>query len=310
MSQLFSDFLWSLQSPSLLDARWAAGVGLGLVGDLDCARWVQESRLNLESIKDRLVQPAKSGRLGDVFEGWIEIWLKEVLGFTEVRRGIQIPGPAGTTRGELDLVFNRGQKLEHWEVAVKFYMCISPDTSGATELKNFVGQALKDRLDLKLEHLMTRQIPLGTAVLGQQVDSRVLMKGRLFYPLEWQNEAIPVAREISPTHERGWWLAWDFAEGIENVSALRSAHACGWVILPKSRWLSSCVTAQEPEVLDTAGLRMHLDQHFKQSDNALQVAQVARVASGEYRELPWNPSGFDGPRRLMVLKPNWPALGQ
>jgi hypothetical protein len=267
---------------------------------------------NLETLPALQVQ---SGRLGDRFESLVRFWLENFLGVRELAQGIAIRDQRETI-GELDLVYrwpgDPRAITEHWEVAVKFYMCIAPSWRESLNAEHFVGQALLDRLDKKFELSITKQLklaedPRAKAELMKRgftgpLRSRLFFKGRLFYPLSWNWREVPAPEIVSAQHERGYWLAWN---GSHSLAALkeRAGEGC-WVVLPKSRWLEFPVRepAGSAELLSDEALVLTLDQHFQRSRNALQLAWVERGGDGDWQE----PPSSQGPGRGMIMMPGWP----
>ena len=87
----------------------------------------------------------------------------------------------------------------HWEVAVKFYLGVG-DTR---EMYNWHGPNLRDRLDIKVHHLLNRQSLISKNHLVRQWLGRqgividqcaVILKGRLYYP--WQVYAQMSQRHV------------------------------------------------------------------------------------------------------------------
>ncbi|WP_298439998.1 DUF1853 family protein [uncultured Ferrimonas sp.] len=93
------------------------------------------------------------------------------------------------TKGALDLVLRHlpSGNIEHWELAIKFYL---GDDDGR-EPSNWLGPGRKDCLANKLEHMLTKQLPLSaTTAAKQQLQQqgwrvskqRILLQGRLYLP--------------------------------------------------------------------------------------------------------------------------------
>lgn len=238
---LVRDLAWTLCSPPLLAP---AGTGsTWLDGDWG-QRAYEVSRdwlAHLDRRPDQLESALsrRPGRLGTYFEGLLDAWLawpdnplyRRLYHGVPVRVGKQ-------TVGEFDFIVEERAtgEIQHWEVAVKFYLGIAP----GGQASNWVGPGLKDRLDRKLAHLLDHQLPLGRLpeaqplleALGVPVPRPVcLVKGRLFYPAnaclaDWAPS--PAARG----HLKGWWMnATDFLRTFPDP-ALR------WMRLPREHWLA------------------------------------------------------------------------
>ncbi|HET8731430.1 MAG TPA: DUF1853 family protein [Moraxellaceae bacterium] len=238
---LVRDLAWVLASPPLL-----APAGTGAVW-LDNA-WGQrafEASHDWLARLDRhpdLLESALSrrpGRLGSYFESLLDAWLAwpENPLYSRLFHGVPVRVGKQTV-GEFDfIVEDRATgEIQHWEVAVKFYLGIAP----GGQPSNWVGPGLKDRLDLKLTRLVDHQLPLGhlpearplLEALAVPVPRPVcLVKGRLFYP------ANVCPADWAPTsaangHLKGWWMnSADFLHCFPDPSF----H---WMLLPREHWLA------------------------------------------------------------------------
>lgn len=133
-------------------------------------------------------------RLGFHFEGLMLFWLQDGFAlklhpFEIIAHNLQII-QNGQTFGELDLiVFNHDTNLvEHWELAVKFYLGYPP-----FEPTNWIGINSKDNLQRKLDHMATKPFSINSvevdpdqSLLGNkplEIDKRyAVIKGRFFKP--------------------------------------------------------------------------------------------------------------------------------
>ncbi len=315
------NLLWVMESPNLL-AEGAAPV----VADSECTNLLDRARsewARLQSdpadLERFLLEHRKSRRLGNLFESLLQFWLERLFGVSELVHGLAIR-EGGETRGELDFVFRWPEGgIEHWEAAVKFFMCIAPTPEQAVRADAFVGQALVDRLDRKLALSLQKQLPLARYPLTQErlaglgfsdeICSRLFFKGRLFYPLAWDWRNVAPPPEVSPRHERGWWISWEGEASLEQLlgadrRAFGTSGPRAWVVLGKERWMGR---VSEPsgstELLDDRQLFSQLCSHFTSSTNAVQLARLERLEDGSWRE----PAFDERLGRGMVLMPGWPA---
>ncbi len=317
---MIANLRWVMESPGLL-AESAGPV----VTDAECERFSElaaSRSVHLLSDPDALetflLEHRKSGRLGNLFESLLQFWLEELLAVREVAAGVAIR-EGGATRGELDFVFRWPEGgVEHWEAAVKFFMCVVPTSELAVRAESFVGQALVDRLDRKLELSLKKQLPLAShprarEILAERgfagsIRSRLFFKGRLFYPLAWEWRHVAAPPEVSPRHERGWWISWEGVSSLEQlIEADRRAFGTpcprAWVLLGKERWMGRVSEPSESlELLDDQQLRNRLDHHFQASTNAVQIARVEKLEDGSWQE----PEFTQGLGRGMILISGWP----
>ena len=143
----------------------------------------------------------KSTRLGLRFEHLLCFWLQDEGYHPYQLLGHSIQKIAGsTTLGELDfLLFNQHtQQVEHWEVALKYYLA-----EAELNLAQWFGLNRADTLQRKLQHFTQRQFQFSKAnELPIQVKFAV-MKGQLFLPDIPNNIALP--GWINTSRRLGLW---------------------------------------------------------------------------------------------------------
>ncbi len=209
-----ADLAWAVSSPPLLlypgtDCAWYSG------------DWYRDQYRHIEDrlhaldhdpvTLENLLAAQKDQRLGNYFETLWSFALELNPRYRLIERNLQIID-RGRTLGEMDFIVfdNETGRYGHWELAIKFYLGIG-DTARHDA---WHGPGKKDRLDLKLDHLLSRQTLLSTHPVTQaKLDRRgividdcaVILKGRLFYP--WQQYA-PEFHPLyaNPSHPGGHWL--------------------------------------------------------------------------------------------------------
>ncbi len=148
-------------------------------------------------------------RLGPYFERLWLYWFRHNALYRCLAHNIQIQED-GKTLGEFDMIVQNQQTgvIEHWELAIKFYLGIPPLNNET----HWFGPHQKDRLDLKHHHLVERQLKLSKQSLAKEYcrargweigGTRLLSKGRLFYPLHGE-AAHP--SNIERQHLTGNWM--------------------------------------------------------------------------------------------------------
>lgn len=247
-TQAVRDLAWVLASPPLLAparSQTPAGQRVRWLNQAWSARAMAASSDWLKTL-DRHPAPLlqsladRDNRLGRYFENLLAFWLSWPGNPLYRLVGQALPIRSNhRTLGELDfLVEDRHSgELQHWEVAVKFYLGIRP--GGAWQY--WVGPALADRLDLKINRLLTHQLALPGTPEGRGLLRQLglpapvpvcLLKGRLFYPghavmADWAPDAV------CPDHLTGWWLS-------QTDFLMRyAAEPLHWVRLPKAHWLTT-----------------------------------------------------------------------
>ena len=208
------DLAWAIASPPLLNLEHAHCSWYTDEWYRDLYRtsqdWLQRVDEDPEELQQRL-DKQKDRRLGRYFETLWAFWLDNHPRFEVIEQNLPLRDE-GKTLGELDfLVLDKAsEKTLHWEVAVKFYL----GCGDLRERTSWHGPGKKDRLDLKVEHLLNRQsvicqrpvVKKLLRELGHHVDAcGVILKGRLFYPYATdENGVVPV--DVNPHHLRSYWL--------------------------------------------------------------------------------------------------------
>lgn len=177
--------------------------------------------------------PGKRLPLGRLFEQVVHAALKYAYADRTVFANVTLASKAHP--GELDFVIANLSQTIHLEVAIKFFLYRDapiPTTS------RFFGPQLKDRLDLKLEKLLTKQ--LAHPIPGDLIQTptarttRALwLTGMLCYPAEdFLLEHFPDfnALGLNPLHHKGWWIR---QQDIAKVFA----DNC-FVELAKPQWIA------------------------------------------------------------------------
>lgn len=288
-----ADLSWAVSSPPLLlvegdDCAWF------------CESWYRDQYSELEQqlrALDRdpaklesLLAAQKDRRLGNYFETLWSFALSLNSRYLLIEQNLQIHDGENTL-GEMDFIVldNETGRYAHWELAIKFYLGIGDTVNHEA----WHGPGKKDRLDLKLDHLLSRQTRLSThPVAKAQLEERgividecaVILKGRLFYP--WQQggpEYYP--QYANPSHLRGLWLT------RQQLMQSCSADA-RFVPLIRSGWMAEISKRDAPDGY-SAGALMRL------------------VDSGLYR-LPMHVIRLEAAsevERLFIVNDDWPQSG-
>lgn len=259
--QAVRDLAWAMASPPLLtpvneSACWPGNDWCQQVWH-DSRDWLSELDRDPAPLL-QVLSARRDPRLGSYFEGLLAFWLASpanrryrlIAGNLPVRAHRQ-------TLGELDfLVEDRLQgEIQHWEVAVKFYLGVAADSGDAA---GWIGPGQRDCLARKREHLTGQQLGLTREPAGQALLQDLglppatpvcLLKGRLFYPAAAGRETGLPPADANPLHLRGWWQHADDFASDPHRSALR------WLKLPKPNWLTP---VPDPDILAAALTREQL----------------------------------------------------
>ncbi len=212
-----ADLAWAVSSPPLLSASVNGCSWFSDDWYRQLYEELQDGLLRLDrdpQALQGLLAAQKDQRLGNYFETLWAYVLELSTRFDLIERNLQIHDGERTV-GEMDfIVYDRHSgRYAHWELAIKFYLGLGNTVAHDA----WHGPAKKDRLDLKLAHLQSRQTllsrhPAAQAELAQRgitiEECGVILKGRLFYPWQQQGpEWYPAG--VNPSHLRGAWLTRD-----------------------------------------------------------------------------------------------------
>lgn len=232
MSTALSSLLAQLKDATVRDLAWALA-SPNLLSDSILApdnTWYQ--RL-LNDYQPRLLaldqQPqvlhlhcAPHRRLGLYFEALWHFFLLDSPRFQVLAHNWQ-QVLDGTTLGAFDFLVwdQQSQRVEHWELAVKFYLV----SQQADAIDHAFGINPRDKLRRKHQHMLNSQLMLANhpyvapklaaqGLIPQQ--KRLILKGRLYYPPHAQHF-------ISASGERGQWGT------APPSAAFRAQHKLGWM---------------------------------------------------------------------------------
>jgi hypothetical protein len=288
-----ADLSWAVSSPPLLlldgnDCSWFS----------EC--WYQDRYNEIEQqlrALDRdpaklesLLAAQKDRRLGNYFETLWSFALDLNSRYQLIERNLQIHDGENTL-GEMDFIVldNETGRYAHWELAIKFYLGM-----GDTVNHNaWHGPGQQDRLDLKLDHLLSRQTRLGRhPVAKAQLEERgividdcaVILKGRLFYPWPLGGpEYFP--QHANPSHLRGQWL-----------TRQQLIQSCGadarFMPLIRSGWMAEISKDHAADGYSTGALMRLVDSGLYRLP-----MQVIRLEAAS------------GVERLFIVNDDWPQSG-
>lgn len=192
----------------------------------------------LSAFRHAAVIPEQVTYNGNTRLGFFYQWLWQQLithhpDYEMVAEEIQLH-EAGRTVGAIDfLVKNKcSGELEHWEVAIKFYLAWE---------QQWPGPNAKDNLDKKAQRMLSHQLPLSDSAtyrtqfahqFGQPTVKRLIMQGRLFTPAYRNDTGSSIA--INPAASFGQWC---YANECERL-ALRAITKLDWIAPPRYALLS------------------------------------------------------------------------
>ena len=205
--------------------------------------------------------PPASPRLGVRFEALIAAWIDSEPRLELLARNLPVrTADLRRTIGEFDFIVactdaHGRRQIEHWEVAVKFYL----GTGDGQDMARWFGPDPRDTLAAKNGRMKAHQLRLADRAeavdllesRGLQVQRRrALVKGRLFLPAgDTGEQGFAVPDGVNPAHERGWWQA-PAAFASDPAQAARR-----FLPLDKPRWLAPVSGVPDDLLLDHAGVQ-------------------------------------------------------
>ncbi len=238
-SRQVRDLIWCIRSPALLsDAESEL---------FPSDQWFAEQTI-LENLETDA--PPEHFRLGIHFEKIYQYWLNHHETYQLRAANLQVQG-TDRTLGEFDLLVADIDRVEHWELAIKFYINYQDSTNASV----WFGPDPTDNLAGKVRRMLTHQLTLGQTPEAQQLlrnknidlnGTRCIVKGRLYHP--WQRQQVPPSM-VNPRHLQGWWLH------EKDLSELKEYSV---VYLSKQHWLSEICPEDDLALLTPEALKQFL----------------------------------------------------
>ena len=202
---------WAISSPNIIDAS----AHIPCPNDEEMATRFHERQGWFEAL-DRdpstlveYVQAHGNWRVGIQFETLINFYLTHHPGYTLLARNLQVYAEKQTL-GAFDYIVRNSRGLvEHWEVAVKFYL----RSTSTQAWQAWLGPNRRDRLDIKVARMRDHQLPLSHTDEGRRALATMgissppihvaWLKGALFTPFLHEVLVPPNAGTGQPS---GIWV--------------------------------------------------------------------------------------------------------
>ena len=274
--QFVRDLIWVVNSPFLMDLTSQESVPKRplKVNDIDRERL----RIHLASHREQ--------RVGRYFERLIVYWICSIRRCEIVAHSLQLRDGKRTI-GELDLLFRDEQgRLNHWELACKFYLQVDVGDAPKTD---YIGPNANDTLRKKATRLLEHQLPLGGRFFPEIDVCEAFVKGRIFY--HWQTGfKASLPDELAPDHLEGRWLR------TREVPELLRTRRLRYRILQKPFWLAEEFAApSDDDLLNSDEAAQFLGYHFSHH-------QTPILLSG----FPDSTSPICESERWFVVPSHWP----
>lgn len=283
-NQIVRDLYWVISSPALFETLPGSAGKRATIFNQNLFdtenNSLTEVLADLENHPEPILEHIQFGNnklLGKYYESLVEYWLQISKRFELVDKSVQL-NHNGETLGEFDFILKdkTGDKFIHLEAAGKFYL----SSENKSDWKTFIGPNPNDNLKKKIEKLFNEQTQLSKTTHGKEklselgvseIESAVLLKGYLFYPIKsFLSDNFKIPLHSNPNHDKGWWLR--FGE-IENLNALNCNQ---WLVLKRNNWISRAIAATENELLNTQALFIFLKSYFEYNHYPILIASMEK----------------------------------
>lgn len=233
--QSVRDLEWLLLSSPLINIPGIKNFSCNVDTD-----WLSDVNKNTSELESAIASRKRSS-LGNYFETLFAFFLKNTKNIKILARNLQVFDEVKTI-GEFDFIIDDSGVKKHIEVAVKFYL----GTGDTKRHENWYGPNAKDRLDIKMNRLVSHQLKLSETKNGAlalknigvtQVEKQVFIKGYFFYPYGEKIEPP----EDATSDNSGWWIRKSDANKVINNGE--------WAMLPKPLWLSKAIIHDESKII-------------------------------------------------------------
>lgn len=273
MSQALRDLKWALSAPQMIDNahKWYP-----IIDPFAQTKWIDDLE-HAPAPLEQHIQAHPTKRLGLYYEQLVKFAFEQTPNL-ELLMHNQPVYDGKRTIGAFDFIYQNSQaEVIHRECAVKYYLGIPQSQGGPSDWSQWWGPNKADRLDLKLDKLLNKQIKLGETKQAQQllnskqikIDRKEIdLKGYLFYPL---GQHMKQPKDFSPSHIKKYWLT------PSHISQLNPSSF--WEVLPKLRWLSPACAGKR--LLDTQQLAHAIDEYFTKNPSPVLVGEYADNQIGQ-----------------------------
>ena len=181
-------------------------------------------------------------RLGRRFESLLTAMLEQSDACKLLKHGLVVQDNKQTV-GEIDYLIELPDSILHLEVAIKFYAGVGKPAD-LVDTTFWIGPSCRDRLDLKINHLLTHQLKLCSTEPGQRAlnssglplphSSLGLIYGYLIQPWQHVNEIPQQTKQV----RRAFWTT--HSEALAAMRHLSRPYSTdyGWTLLERDQWIA------------------------------------------------------------------------
>ncbi|MDG1513764.1 MAG: DUF1853 family protein [Mariniblastus sp.] len=265
VDQVVDDLIWAINSPSLISnvfldsAHERESHGVVQLLDSDDISFEHLGEF-MESVRDR--------RVGRYFERLILYWLVHVRQVEMVAHGLQVRD-GKQTLGEIDFLFTDERRLlNHWEVAIKFYLY---DPGHLRNGSHHLGPNASDNFEAKTQRMFEHQLLQSQRDFPEVAIRRAFVKGRIFYPMEMVEKPTTPAN-LAANHLTGWWIR-------DSELARLQRPNCMYRIREKPHWLDGAHACEGSLQMPEEFVRQ-LSEHFDSEGYPVYVSQFQLTDEG------------------------------
>lgn len=193
-------------------------------------------------------------RLGRRFESLLTVLFEHTEQCKLLKHGLVVRSQKQTL-GELDYLIQLRSTVLHLEVAIKFYAGIGSSSDRSRQYA-WIGPSCQDRLDIKIDHLLHRQLQLSRTEHGQQAldqndlpipdQTLGLIYGYLIQP--W-NDVGHLPEHTYNSHSAFWAPHNQALAAMRHLSRPYSTDY-GWTRLERDQWIAPYIgQAALPQVI-------------------------------------------------------------
>lgn len=292
------DLAWLLLSPPMFRGQLGPFPAYRLPQDeAQCLDWLAQIDATLQKDTKAFPEISRQGfrRLGLYCEALLAFYFEHCGHYRQTHHNIRVQGEQ-QTMGECDFLLADHQgRVSHVELAVKFYL---QRAAGEQQWDSYIGPNAIDRLDIKVQRMISHQLALphlneaqeplqrkleSLGLAGRAITSHHWVKGFLFFP----HEAAQCWPEYSnPEAPHGTWMR------ISEFLLWASTQNCRGNFCEKMTWLSGPSVTADTHTLDEIIAQIRTRYERAENEGRLLPGVLLRLQD---RELP-----------LMVVDDHWP----
>ena len=249
---------WAIFSPSLLSYPFSANYIKDDEHKASVLMLLQELDAASNQVNEYFSELGKMP-MGKYFEQLLFYILNQDNRYERLLQNHQILEEKRTV-GEIDLILKdtKTGEMEHWEIALKFYL----QSQCSREHSEMIGPNAADNLARKIKKLTEYQLPIRSN-LGDvgirdtsQVSNKLLLKGQFFYHISHTETCNIFPNHVNPAHESGWWCHLSQVEKTLDKNLI-------WITIEKPNWIGKAMRTINHNSLNYNELKDLLKQHFQ-----------------------------------------------